>query len=149
MSLKPDTLPFGAPFAIGEAIVQRLQEAFPSPAKVIDNPLRASGLKDGNRIIFFEDQSDRFDSQPGRSAKRIYAFQIGVINRTEQPRQGAHADYRAVKRVIRDCMPNIGQLVQLEGRGVVEGDVIYRLENIDVGGSLILGTFTVDYRDPA
>jgi len=26
--------------------------------------------------------------------------------------------------------------------------VLYRLENIDVGGGLVLGQFTVDYRDP-
>ena len=45
-------------------------------------------------------------------------------------------------------MPEIVKLVQIEGRGLVEGDVLYRLENIDVGGGLVLGLFTVDYRDP-
>ena len=42
----------------------------------------------------------------------------------------------------------VNKLVQLYDRGLAEGDVIYRLENIDVGGGLVLGLFTVDYRDP-
>ena len=148
-ALKPDALPQGAPFAIGAAIVAQLRVA-PSlaGAKVLDNPKRGSDLQDGARIVFFEDQSDKLISQPGQSAKRSYGFTLGVINRTVQDRQGAHADYRAAKRVVRGCMPAISQLVRLEGSGLTEGDVLYRLENIDVGGGLVLGLFTVDYRDP-
>lgn len=147
--LKPDTLPLGAPFAIGAAIFAALRVA-PAldGARVLDNPKRSSDLQDGERIVFFEDQADKLISQPGQSQKRTYAFSVGVINRTENDRQGAHTDYRAAKRVIRSCMPEIVKLVQIEGRGVVEGDVLYRLENIDVGGGLVLGLFTIDYRDP-
>ena len=47
-----------------------------------------------------------------------------------------------------DFTATFNQLVQLYDRGLAEGDVIYRLENIDVGGGLVLGLFTVDYRDP-
>ena len=47
----------------------------------------------------------------------------------------------------RRVIEKLGQ-VGVEGRGLVEGDVLYRLENIDVGGGLVLGLFTVDYRDP-
>ncbi len=147
--LKPDTLPQGAPYAIGAAIVAALRAAPAlAGAKVLDNPKRASDLQDGQRIVFFEDQSDKLIAQPGQSAKRIYGFTLGVINRSEADRQGAHADYRAAKRVVRGCMPAISQLVRLEDRGLVEGDVLYRLDNIDVGGGLVLGLFTVDYRDP-
>ena len=149
MTAKPETLPQGAPFAIGAAVVAELRAA-PELAgvRVIDNPVRASDLSDGARIVFFEDQADRAIDQPGQSAKRSYSFALGVINRTTQARAGAHADYRAAKRVVRASMPAINQLVRLEGRGLVEGEVSYRLENIDVGGGLVLGTFTVDYRDP-
>ena len=148
-ALKPDTLPEGAPFAIGAAIVHALR-ADPALAgvTVLDNPKRASDLQAGARIVFFEDQADKLIEQPGQSAKRTYSFTVGVINRTTSDRQGAHADYRAAKRVIRNSMPEIVKLVQIEGRGLVEGDVLYRLENIDVGGGLVLGLFTVDYRDP-
>ena len=144
-----DTLPQGAPYAIGAAIVAQLKAAASlAGALVLDNPPRASALQDGARIVFFEDQGDRPIEQPGQSAKRVYAFSLGVINRRTSPRAGAHADYRAAKRVVRACMPAINQLVRLEGRGLVEGEVAYRLENIDVGGGLVIGTFTVDYRDP-
>ncbi|MBD9395608.1 hypothetical protein [Acidovorax sp. ACV01] len=147
--LKPDTLPEGAPFAIGATIVAALRQAPAlAGAKVLDNPKRSSDLQDGARIVFFEDQADKLIGQPGQSQKRTYGFSVGAINRTENDRQGAHADYRAAKRVIRSCMPEIVKLVQIEGRGVVEGDVLYRLENIDVGGGLVLGLFTIDYRDP-
>ena len=148
-TLKPDTLPQGAPYAIGAAIMGALRaDASLVGAKVLDNPRRASDLQDGARIVFFEDQNDKLIQQPGQSAKRTYGFTLGVINRTTSDRQGAHADYRAAKRVIRNSMPEIVKLVQIEGRGLVEGDVLYRLENIDVGGGLVLGLFTVDYRDP-
>ena len=144
-----DTLPQGAPYAIGAAIVGQLQAAASlSGAVVLDNPQRASALQDGARIVFFEDQGDRPIDQPGQSQKRVYSFTLGVINRSTTPRAGAHADYRTAKRVVRSCMPVINQLVRIEGRGLVEGDVSYRIENIDVGGGLVLGTFTVDYRDP-
>ena len=148
-TLKPDTLPQGAPFAIGAAIVAALRAAPAlAGAKVLDNPKRSSDLQDGDRIVFFEDQNDKPIAQPGQSQKRTYGFTVGVINRTTIDRQGAHADYRAAKRVIRNSMPEIVKLVQIEGRGLVEGDVLYRLENIDVGGGLVLSLFTVDYRDP-
>lgn len=148
-TLKPDTLPQGAPFAIGAAIVAALRAAQAlDGATVLDNPKRASDLQTGSRIVFFEDQADKPIAQPGQSQKRTYGFTVGVINRTTNDREGAHADYRAAKRVIRTCMPEIIKLVQIEGRGLVEGDVLYRLENLDVGGGLVLGLFTLDYRDP-
>lgn len=148
-TLKPDTLPQGAPFVIGAAIVAALRaDASLADVTVLDNPKRASDLQDGARIVFFEDQNDKLIGQPGQSAKRTYGFTLGVINRTTNDRQGAHADYRAAKRVVRNCMPQISKAVQLDGRGLVEGDILYRLENIDVGGGLVLGLFTVDYRDP-
>lgn len=147
--MRPDALPLGAPYAIGQAIVSALRaDAALAGALVLDNPLRASDLRDGPRIVFFEDQADRLIDQPGQSAKRTYSFSLGVISRSDEPRKDAHADYRAAKRVIRTCMPAISNSVTLLGRGVQEGDVSYRLENIDVGGGLVLGSFSVDYRDP-
>ena len=146
---KPDPLPQGAPYAIGETIIAALREAFESSgAKVLDNPKRTSDLGDGARIVFFEDQKDKLIEQPGGVQKRTYAFSVGVINRTEGDRLGAHTDYRAAKRVVRACMPAIQKLVEPKERGLVEGEVLYRLENIDVGGGLVVGLFTLDYRDP-
>jgi hypothetical protein len=50
---------------------------------------------------------------------------------------------------VRACLPQLTAAgVVLEGVGLIEGDVSYRLENIDVGGALVLGLFSVDYRDP-
>lgn len=150
MTLKPDKLPRGAPFAIGAAIVEALRsDSELLGAKVIDNPVRASDLTEGPRIVFFEDQHDKPRGQPGQNQKRTYAFAVGVINRTESARAGAHADYRAAKRAVRACMPAINALVAVDGTGMVEGEVRYRLENIDVGGGLVLGLFTFDYRDPS
>lgn len=148
-TLKPDTLPQGAPFAIGAAIVAALKaDTVLAGAKVLDNPLRASQLAEGARIVFFEDQGDKPMSNDAQSPKRTYSFAVGVINRTATPRQEAHADYRAAKRVVKACMPAIMQLVTIEARGLLEGDVHFRLENIDVGGGLVLGMFTLDYREP-
>lgn len=149
IDVRPDALPQGAPFAIGAALLAALRAA-PALAgvRVFDNPSRASDLAEGARIVFFEDAGDAPIEQPGQSAKRSYSFTLGAINRTPDARAGAHADYRAAKRAVRNAMPAISNVVRLDGRGLVEGAVAYRLENIDVGGGLVLGTYTVDYRDP-
>ena len=150
-TLKPDALPEGAPFVVGAAVVQALRTALDlDGAKVLDNPVRASDLADGDRIIFFEDQSDKLLEQPAQRQYRTYGFSIGVISRTADARRDAHRDYRAVKRVLRGLsMPAITQAgVEIAKSGIREGEVRYRMENIDVGGSLVLGLFTLDYRDP-
>jgi hypothetical protein len=147
-TLKPDPLPQGAPFAIGAAVVQALRTAPTlAGALVLDNPTRATDLAEGPRLVFFEDQADRLRQQPGQMAGRTYTFAVGVVSRAAAPRAAAHADYRAAKRVVRGCMPAIQALVQVDGAGLIEGDVSYRLENLDVGGALVIGLFSLDYRD--
>jgi len=141
--------PNGLPHAIGAVLMQALRECPAlAGAQVLDNPLRASALHDGQRIVFFEDQADR-----PRDAvqKRTFEFAIGIINRAgEGARTAAHTDYRAARRVLREqCMPQLTEAgLKLEGRGLVENEVRYLLENIDVGGALVQGLFAVDYRDP-
>jgi pimeloyl-ACP methyl ester carboxylesterase len=150
-TLPMDKLPQGAPYAIGAAVVQTLRTA-PElvGAVVLDNPRRASDLSEGERIVFFEDQSDRQRDNPAQVQHRTYSFAVGVVNRSTNARQAAHADYRAAKRAIRTlamtAMTQAG--VEVNGGGLREGEVRYRLENIDVGGELVLGVFTLDYRDP-
>ena len=149
MSLPADLQPLGVPYVIGQAVVQALQAA-PDMAgvRVLDNPARATDLAEGARVLFFEDQSDRLRGQPGQQAQRTYAFAMGAIARTTDARQQAHRDYRAAKRAVRACMREITAAgITLEGFGLQEGEVVYRLENIDVGGALVLGSFSVDYRD--
>ncbi|MBN9411341.1 MAG: hypothetical protein J0H69_19525 [Burkholderiales bacterium] len=139
-----DVLLRGAPFAIGEAVVESLRSGFSAQeVRVLDNPVRAADLSDGQRIVFYEDQPDRAIEKN----RRVFSFAVGVINRTAEARLGAHTDYRRAKRLVRDAIKGIAEVVQ-PGTPVREGEVIFRLENIDVGGSLVLGTFTVDYRDP-
>lgn len=149
MSLPADLQPLGAPFVIGQALVQALRSA-PELAGVLvlDNPARATDLAEGARLLWFEDQADRLRGQPGQLAQRTYTFSLGVIARTEDARERAHRDYRAAKRIARAAMRDITSAgVSVEGAGVQEVDVTYRLENLDVGGSLVLGAFSVDYRD--
>lgn len=149
--LKPDTLPEGVPFVVGATVIDALRNAPDlNGAKIFDNPVRSSDLVEGDRIIFFEDQIDKLLEQPAQRQYRTYGFSIGVISRTTDARRSAHRDYRAVKRVLRSLsMPAISQAgVEIAKSGIREGEVRYRLENIDVGGGLIVGLFTLDYRDP-
>lgn len=152
MSIVPDKMPGGAPCAIGAALVQMLRNAAGlAGAMVLDNPVRASDLSEGERIVFFEDQSDKPVSQPGQRQYRAYTFSVGVISRAaSDPRLAAHRDYRAAKRALRrDGMRAITAAgVEIANTGLTEGDVHYRVENIDVGGGLVLGLFTLEYRDP-
>lgn len=149
--LKPDTLPEGVPFVVGATVIDALRNAPDlDGAKIFDNPVRSSDLVEGDRIIFFEDQIDKLLEQPAQRQYRTYGFSIGVISRTTDARRSAHRDYRAVKRVLRSLsMPAISLAgVEIAKSGIREGEVRYRLENIDVGGGLIVGLFTLDYRDP-
>ena len=147
-TLPMDKLPQGAPYAIGAAVVQTLRTA-PElvGAVVLDNPRRASDLSEGERIVFFEDQSDRQRDNPAQVQHRTYSFAVGVVNRSTNARQAAHADYRAAKRAIRAAITAMAQGgVNVRGQ-VRETNVSFQLENIDVGGCLVLGTFAVEYRD--
>lgn len=147
MSAVPDLLPEGAPFLIGEVVVATLRASIDlTGASVLDNPSRLADLSDGERIVFFEDASDNFIEQPGGLQKRVFGFSVGVINRSDAARRGAHGDYRAAKRAVRSALKALS--VQLRTGALREGAVSYRLENIDVGGSLVLGSFSVEYRDP-
>jgi len=152
MNQAADRMPRGAPFEIGAALLQVLHEAPGlNGARVLDNPVRASELADGERIVFFEDQGDKPGVQPGQRQLRSYSFAVGVISRDGlQPRQQAHQDYRTAKRTLRlEGMRAVTAAgVEVAGSGLVEGEVRFRLENIDVGGGLVLGLFTLDYRDP-
>ena len=147
MSVAPDALPQGAPFAIGEAVVAALRAA-PDLVGVLvrDNPVRASDLADGERVVFYEDATDSFREQPGQLQKRVFTFTVGVINRSDAPRRGAHGDYRAAKRAVRASLSGLPPA--LRAGALTEGEVTFRLENIDVGGGLVLGSFSVEYRDP-
>lgn len=153
MSLPVDKMPSGAPHVIGAALLQVLCHTLGADgATVLDNPVRASDLEDGDRIVFFEDQGDKPLGQPDQRQYRTYSFSIGVISRSaSDPRLQAHRDYRAAKRALRQLgMAAVTQAgVEIAKTGLAEGDVRYRLENIDVGGGLVLGLFTLDYRDPS
>ncbi|WP_278534957.1 hypothetical protein [Delftia acidovorans] len=152
MKPHPDVLLYGAPFVIGRAVVQALQASPGLQGAVLrDNPVAAAELSAGDRVLFVEDQSDKpRGDQPAQRARRSYGFSIGVIRRTESARQDAHADYRLAKRTVIECLPLLAQMgIEIEAGGMVEGEVRYRLENIDVGGALVLGLFSFAYRDPA
>lgn len=152
MSKAADKFPSGVPFELGRILIEALR-ADPGLAgvAVLDNPERASALVDGVRLVFLEEQRDVPLDDPGQVQKRIYHFSVGVIARNEGARLQAHGDYRLVKRILRnDCMRLItGAGIALAGAGLQEGEVRYRLENIDVGGSLVLGAFSIEYRDPS
>lgn len=143
----PDTLPQGVPYAVGELLMQALRDE-PALAGVAfhDNPVRASDIQDGNRVVFFEDVSDG-PAEQGEQIKRVFRFNVGVINRTEDKRLGVHRDYRAAKRALDEALPSVRELVV--ANFLREGEIAFRLENIDVGGGLVLATFTLGYRDPS
>lgn len=138
----------GAPFVIGETVVQTLRDAMPL-ANVMDNPERATDLHDGSQIVFFEDQKDLPRDGASQPTQRSYQFAVGVIRRGPQARSDVHGDWRSIRTLLRNvCMPAITRAgVRIEGSGLREGEVRFRLENIDVGGSLVIGMFTLDYRD--
>lgn len=112
-----------------------------------DNPKRATDVESGLRVVFIEDVSDGPIEQ-GQQIRREFRFNVGVINRSEADRIGAHTDYRAAKRVMDATLASYREI----GVTVLylrEGDIAFKLENVDVGGALIIAQFTFGYRDPS
>lgn len=141
----PDKLPNGPVYEIGKALYAALvaDPAF-AEAKLLDNPVRATDLAEGARVVFFEDVSD-LPGPPNKSMYRVYRYNLGVINRSDDARLGSHQDYRTGKRALKAALPRLKAMVQVTNHR--EGEVAFRLENIDVGGGLVLGTFSLEYRD--
>lgn len=145
----PDPCPLGVPFATGEVFIQALRDEFEPEVTVNNNPVRPSDLlEDGARVVWFEDVSDGPAVQ-GEQVKREFRFTIGVINRTSDSRRAVHTDYRRAKRVIDRALQQLTkEQIGVTPNYLREGDVAFRLENIDLGGGLILASFTLGYRDP-
>lgn len=141
-----DPTPLGVPYAVGQAVVAALQVAF-AGVPILDNPVAASDIAEGDRLLVFKDAADSFKEQSGNAAKRTYSFQCGAIARTADARLQAHTDYRAAQRVVHQALAALRTAGVSVQSAVREQSVAYQLENLDVGGALVLGTFTVDYRD--
>lgn len=115
-------------------------------AVVLDNPTDPAALSKGERVVFVEDQTDGFIDQANQQGKRRFVFTLGVINRSAGDREGADADYEAAEAAIRGAH---GALMRQQRCGPLrEREVVFRVDGIDVGGALVLGTFEVEYLKP-
>lgn len=142
----PDPLPLGVAFAVGEILLAALR-AGPELADVTihEFPVRPATLADGSRVVWFEDVSDG-PLEQSNQINREYRFTVGVINRTKDARRGVHTDYRAVKRIVNAALPGLKDTVT--AKHLREGDIAFGLENVDVGGGVIISSWTLGYRDP-
>lgn len=133
---------------IGSAIVSALQTQFAGSGVVVrDNPVRAAMLEEGAQQVIFEDQANKRGTG-GVTAQRTYSFSLAALSRDEDARTQAHALYQTARRVVLGIMPALTTAgIVIAADGVVEGDVTYRLENLDVGGGLVLGLYTIKYRN--
>lgn len=147
--MTPDPAPLGYPYLIGEAVMDALKaEPGFAGVKLVDNPSKPESISEGKRLLLFKDAADSLQDQSGNAMDRVFTFQAGAISRDKQSRKQAHTDYRALKRVIRDCIKAMTASGLRITSLVSETVVSYQLENLDIGGALVLGTFTVKYRDP-
>lgn len=133
---------------IGSAIVSALQTQFAGSGVVVrDNPVRAAMLEEGAQQVIFEDQANKRGTG-GVTAQRTYSFSLAALSRDEDARTQAHALYQTARRVVLGIMPALTTAgIAIAAGGVVEGDVTYRVENLDVGGGLVLGLYTIKYRN--
>jgi hypothetical protein len=132
---------------IGSTIVNALRTQFAGTGVVVrDNPVRAAMLDEGAQQVIFEDQANRRGTG-GVPAQRTYSFSLAALSRDEDARTQAHAMYQTARRVMLGIMPALTSAgIAIAAGGVVEGDVTYRVENLDVGGGLVLGLYTIQYR---
>lgn len=132
---------------IGSTIVNALRTQFAGTGVVVrDNPVRAAMLEEGAWQVIFEDQANKRGTG-GVPAQRTYSFSLAALIRDDDARTQAHALYQTARRVVLGIMPALTTAgIVIAAGGVVEGDVTYRVENLDVGGGLVLGLYTIQYR---
>lgn len=115
-------------------------------ALVLDNPTEAQALSKGDRIVWIEDQADDPIEQAAQQGKRRFTFALGVINRTSDDRAGADVDHQAALAAITKAHT---PLMRDHRCGPLrEGQTVFRVEGLDIGGALILTTYTVEYLRP-
>lgn len=121
-------------------------------AKVRHNPRDPSSIRDGDRVVFFEDGRDGFLEQPAQQGKRAYSFTLGVIRRGEEdPEAGADADQVAADEALRAAFPEISAELAADGAALGplrERETTYKVEGVDVGGALVLTGYEIEYRKP-
>lgn len=142
------------PLSISAAVVAALEaDTELLGATILDNPITPAALDDGSRVVFVEDKDDAPIDKPGQAEGRTFGFIVGVINRTETARAGADADMERSKEVATRAARDACTTLQ-QAREIVTFQYpremlrTYRIEGIDVGGSLILTRFEIDYRLP-
>ena len=152
----------GVPFVVGqqvEMLLQQLRASTPdwAGAQVLNNP--RSAVDFGGSLLHFgvEDRSDApmasvNGDKPGQTPYRTYSFNLWVVAApmgVANPREVAHAAYTKAKRLVREQLMRAVQAVGVEvsGTGLRVGAVQYHLENMDLPGALVLGQFSLDYRD--
>lgn len=141
------------PFLISGVFVAALRDAFEiSGAVVKHNPRGPAPLSDGSRVVFFEAQSDGFIDQAGQVGKRRFSFVLGVINRADGTAEaGADADYVMADEVIRGAYQEVAAMlaaIKAQCGPLREREVAFRVDDIDVDGALVLGTFDIEYLRP-
>lgn len=133
-------------FRVGAAVLGALQAEFTGgDVRVFDNPPDAKALSAGARLVFVEDQSDAFVDQAAQRGKRRYVFTLGVVGRTADARAQADRDYLVARTVVRNT--HTALMRDLRVGPLRERDVVFRVDGIDVGGALVLGTFEAEYLD--
>lgn len=144
----PDPHPQGLPFEIGEVVLGVLRtDATLGGKPVVENPSSPSDLTDGARLLLFRDLGDSLAEQSGRNARRTYSFQIGSMARTSTARAHAHADYRAAKLAVRAALYAFTSAGVPVVSNLRETGITFQPEDDGIDGNLVLGTFTLDYRD--
>ena len=144
----PDQTPQGIPYAIGQVVLDVLRSDPALTGLVVsENPSTPADIADGPRILIFKDLGDAPVEERGGSQKRSYSFQAGSMARTPTARYDAHGDYRAMKRAVRRELSRF-QAANVWIQSVLrEGAVAFTLDEDGVDGALVLGTFSIDYRD--
>lgn len=152
----------GVPFVVGgrvEALLQDLRASVPdwSAAQVLNNP--RSAVDFGSCALHFgvEDRGDAptvsvNGDKPGQTPYRTYGFNLWVVAAPvgiSDSRNVAHAAYVKAKRLLREQLMRalLDEGVEVVNAGLREGAVQYHLENMDLPGALVLGQFSLDYRD--
>lgn len=140
-----------APYLLSQAVVTVLAAEFAGQDVTIrDNPTSPDSIKSGDRVVLVEDWEDAPGNQPNQTERRTFTLDIGVINRTETARAAADADMQRVKAAIVRDLPAACRTLRAEGhidgfQAAREGRRLYRIENVDVGGALIITRFSIDY----
>ena len=147
MSLEDlQALPHSPAHAITSALFAAIAaDPLLSPLPLSRNPRRAAQLGDGPVVLVLKEVRDGMSRDPGAAELRQREVSLGVVCRATGADALADKVYHYLHIVAYDALSTLQQS-NADVRSIKEIDTRYEVEDIEIDGAIVIGTWSVNYR---